>query len=259
MYLPTSFILYLVQFSVPSGPPRDLDTTNVTENSFVVTFIQTRTIDINGIFTEFKVEINESFRNGSVVTHEFYAAASNASMGTEGQSSPNASSFDAPQLRRRRQAPLETDLPDQTGGNGPLSPPEIPTTPNIPVPAIDPLLSTVSTGVADVVGDVINTANQVLNTTNDIIALNQSSSTTRANGMAMAYANIANMKQTLINKVYFTVRHTSFGIDVSGLIPYTVYNISISTCTVIGCGPTANRNVRTDESGELLNFFMNQK
>ena len=50
----------------------------------------------------------------------------------------------------------------------------------------------------------------------------------------------------------FNVTTDKFRIELSGLLPYTYYNVSISTCTKIGCGLAANGTFRTEQSGELL-------
>ena len=52
----------------------------------------------------------------------------------------------------------------------------------------------------------------------------------------------------------FNVTMNEFRIELSGLLPYTYYNVSISTCTKIGCGVAANATFRTKQSGELLIF-----
>lgn len=69
---------------------------------------------------------------------------------------------------------------------------------------------------------------------------------------AVAYLNLTGSSTS----DQFNVTMDEFRIELSGLLPYTYYNVSISTCTKIGCGVAANSTFRTQQSGELLTFIL---
>ena len=45
----------------------------------------------------------------------------------------------------------------------------------------------------------------------------------------------------------FDYKADHFTVSFTGLLPYTVYTISVSTCTRVGCGPSANTTFRSHE------------
>ena len=211
---------------MPSGPPRDLNITNAHSNSLVVKLNQTEPSDLNGIFTQFKFKLIENCRNGSVNEYEFFTLASNVSTKDSNQAPGNSSLS----LGRRRRRGL----------------PSIPSLPAIPEQAINQVQNTLN----NLGGVLNNTLNSVLNGGNGTNSNTAQGSSLSNDLQAVTHMNITELKLGLKNAVYFDAQHDSFEILISGLLPYTFYNISIAACTKLGCGPYAHQRERTDQSGK---------
>ena len=71
---------------------------------------------------------------------------------------------------------------------------------------------------------------------------------TISNDIAIFFASsqciIANANESTY---LFDYKSEHFNISFSGLLPYTIYDIYISACTRIGCGPSANATFRSQE------------
>ena len=176
---------------VPTGSPRNLSTTNIQSNSFVVNLEQTGHWDLNGIFTGFKVKLIENCRNGTVFEYGFFAIAWNDSSESKRNTSQSQGSA--------------------SDGNTTLN----------------------------------GTQHLGNGTTNITMQGNSSTSSLKAT----AHMNLTDLKLGLTNKASFNAKVDSFAIQISGLLPYTVYNISTFTCTRLGCGPAAHWKERTNQSG----------
>ena len=175
---------------VPTGSPRNLSTTTIQSNGFVVNVSQTGPWDLNGVFTEFKVKLTENCRNGTVFEYGFFAVAWNESV---------------EKVTEDRQASRNETQESS------------------------------SASVGNITQYVENGTTQG-NSSKSIL-------------QATTHMNLTDLKLGLTNKVSFNAKAESFGIQISGLLPYTVYNISISTCTRLGCGPAAHWKERTNQSG----------
>ena len=81
---------------------------------------------------------------------------------------------------------------------------------------------------------------------------NEESQSNSSMTRAVAYLDLAGNSTS----DQFNVTMDEFRIELSGLLTYTYYNVSISTCTQIGCGMAANATFRTKQSGELLIFSL---
>ncbi len=64
--------------------------------------------------------------------------------------------------------------------------------------------------------------------------------------------NIANVITGGILNADWDIFSEFFSVDLSGLLPFTDYNVSASVCTKIGCGPSADVPFMTEESSEFL-------
>lgn len=222
---------------MPSGPPRFLNTVNVTEESFAVMFQQTIPPDLNGIFTQFKFELSEICRNDSVFEYEFFALAANISSSSKEEPLHNETSRNssvAPFTRRRR----NIDLPDSS-----ITPPTLAPVINV----IDQGLNMLNETVKDVSGTIDGTISLTSNL-NGVLDFGDSLKSNIT--AAIAHINKTYITSAGTTRVRFDFQHTSFGIVISGLIPYTVYNISIATCNSMGCGPTAHWDTRTNQSSK---------
>ena len=47
-----------------------------------------------------------------------------------------------------------------------------------------------------------------------------------------------------------------YRVEIKGLFAFTNYNVSISGCTIVGCGPENKMKVLTNEQGNLF-FYLN--
>ena len=52
----------------------------------------------------------------------------------------------------------------------------------------------------------------------------------------------------------FSYQADHFSIELTGLLPYTIYTVYISTCTRVGCGPKANVTFTSDEYSKCIVF-----
>ena len=211
---------------MPSGPPRDVNITNARSNSFVVKLNQAEPSDLNGIFTQFKITLMENCRNGSIYKYEFFTLASNESVKSSNHASGNNS---LPKSRSRRFI-----------------------SPGIPNPAdtANQALNLAQNNLNNVMEILNNASSNILNNvtgTNSETARGNSSS---KDLQATTHVNVTELKLGLSNKIYFSTQHDSFEILISGLLPYTFYNVSIATCTKVGCGPAAHWRDRTEQSGK---------
>ena len=194
---------------------------NILSKGFVPFWEQTEKSHLNGIFISFNVTVTENRRDGIMNTYTFYADA--------GQHKDNSIHTNTTQSRRRR----------NTGG----------------LPGI--AITTPSIGPRGLINNVTNNAINLINKTlNDLLygLLNSSTNSQQQlqNGIGSDRAN-ASINITLLhafqrNYVNFSMKSDSFALILTGLLPHTFYNISVRTCTVVGCGPAATTRARTAES-----------
>eukprot|EP00795_Rhopilema_esculentum_P012024 gene12024-2609_t len=65
---------------------------------------------------------------------------------------------------------------------------------------------------------------------------------------AFAFFTINSLDSNEITNLTFNSSSTYFSIGVSGLLPYTIYDLYVSTCTAVGCGPYGSSTFQTNES-----------
>ena len=240
---------------MPSGPPRNQEVTNIQSDSFKVKLDEPLPLDLNGIFTEFKISLIENCRNGTVFEYEFYTVASNVSVEevTEGNNtSKNASSGSFPGSRRRRGIPQnaanEASNQVQNTANGAQG---VQNTVQNTVNGVGNQVQNTANGALDGVQNIVNnTLNNVGNIVNGSNSNTFQSLSSKNKSSAIAHMNLTDLKLGLTNRASFDFRYTSFDILISGLLPYTFYNISTAACNKIGCGPLAHSRERTDETGK---------
>lgn len=212
--MPCSFMDYL-SFLAPSAPPRKLSFSNVKNESFAGLFQQAESQYINGIFTKFRIRIVENRRDGTTRTHKCEALGNNGTV----INSPGAESN------------INQSASNQSGGSGSGSRKRraqggVPGAPLRPTAGTEPTNQTGLDG----------------NTGGSQIQIDSSWATA-------SYA-ISNTETNTTTQVMLSIKSGNFSVTFSGLLSYTNYDVYIAACTKVGCGPTVNGTVRTDQSGK---------